>query len=419
MEAGAVQSFAYEKKGDSAVIWRCFSRDTKAVIPDMLDGLPVTGLAPYAFSAHMDEAELERGLRAGRLHISRSVWMDAAGAGGEQTTSDDAWQEKLSVMSLDDGPREERISTSEMAQLKKLGIPALCGDRLEELELPASVVRVGRYCFYNCGHLGRLSFTGKLQDWGSGVFTGCHQIREIRVQVEPGGASMLKDLLDEVREELLVVLEESGEQSFLMFPEFYEEGVENTPARILETHVHGSGILYRNCFKNRRLDFRQYDELFVYAVARESEEFLVRQVLYRLRSPRELSEKARAQYEDYMRAHLRDFAEYLVRKRRIEEIRWMCERLRVPEPAEAAGAANQAGSVQDGLWQKKDVTMQKNCRGSDAVRQTADRGSLEIFLDLVQEAAGRARYAEAMSYVMDYRHAYVPPAPKKRRKFEL
>ena len=49
-----IQAFAYERKGNSAVIRRCFSRDTKAAVPGMIDGLPVTELAPYAFSAHLD-----------------------------------------------------------------------------------------------------------------------------------------------------------------------------------------------------------------------------------------------------------------------------------------------------------------------------------------------------------------------------
>ena len=45
--------------------------------------------------------------------------------------------------------------------------PALCGEQLEELELPGSIVRVGRYCLYNCDHLRKLTFTGQLADWGT------------------------------------------------------------------------------------------------------------------------------------------------------------------------------------------------------------------------------------------------------------
>lgn len=68
-----IQAFAYERKGNSAVIRRCFSRDTKATVPGMIDGIPVTELAPYAFSAHMDQQQLEQELAAGRLQLGRSM----------------------------------------------------------------------------------------------------------------------------------------------------------------------------------------------------------------------------------------------------------------------------------------------------------------------------------------------------------
>ena len=47
-EQGAefTQTFAYEKKGNSAVIRRCFSRDTKAVIPEEIDGLRRISMRP-------------------------------------------------------------------------------------------------------------------------------------------------------------------------------------------------------------------------------------------------------------------------------------------------------------------------------------------------------------------------------------
>ena len=315
-EQGAefTQTFAYEKKGNSAVIRRCFSRDTKAVIPEEIDGLPVTEIGAYAFSAHLDEAVFQKELAEGKIRISRSVF-------GEKN------------------------------------LPVLDA-KLEEVVFPLSVVRVGRYCFYNCDHLKKLSFGDGLKDWGSGVFTGCHHIRSICMAVSGDGSSMLKDMLDEIREELCVdyielknqdvqekpeeiAVDESGntenrnieirnaeyssqpgsydskktsdscenqrtnrtvdpERPYrapvtarLMFPEFYEEGVENTPARILETHVHGSGILYRNCFQGRKIDFYQYDNAFPHAMAQESGEFVLQLALWRLRYPKELSERAR------------------------------------------------------------------------------------------------------------------------------
>lgn len=73
--------------------------------------------------------------------------------------------------------------------------------------------------------------------------------------------------------------------------EHYEEAVENTPARILETHHHGAGGYYRQCFYNRELDYKKYDEMFYHTVAEDTEETAVELALDRLRFPEELSEK--------------------------------------------------------------------------------------------------------------------------------
>lgn len=69
-----------------------------------------------------------------------------------------------------------------------------------------------------------------------------------------GEQSGLKEILSEVGEELRVHLYGKVE-AMLWFPEYYEEGVENTPARILMTEVHGSGLYYRNCFQGKYFIF--------------------------------------------------------------------------------------------------------------------------------------------------------------------
>ena len=194
--SGEIQSFAYERKGNSAVIRRCFSRDTKAAVPEVLDGLPVTELAPYAFSAHLDPQILEQELTSGKVQISRSMLV----------------------------PEEDEALTSvqRYQRLQEAQIPALCGEQLEELELPERIVRVGRYCLYNCDHLRRLTFTGHLADWGTGVFTGCHHIREVELSTDASGMSTLKDMLDEVHEALHVRWCDASQQvAELMYPEFY------------------------------------------------------------------------------------------------------------------------------------------------------------------------------------------------------
>ena len=43
------------------------------------------------------------------------------------------------------------------------------------------------------------------------------------------------------------------ENAHMVFPEHYDEAVENTPARILFTEYHGSGTNYRQCFYSKEL----------------------------------------------------------------------------------------------------------------------------------------------------------------------
>ena len=286
----AVQSFAYERKEDSAVIWRCFSHDSAAEIPEQIDGYRVAEIAPYAFSAHMDESVLNKKLEQGEIHIFVPEALTAFAG---------TWK-------------------------------PLCGSALEEIVLPKTVKKVGRYCFYDCSNLRRITFSGELSDWGSGVFTRCHQIHELQVSVDQEGKSYLKDVLDELPEEVRVEYycrDKNGREALarLIFPEFYEEGVENTPARILETHVHGSGISYRNCFQERKLDFAQYDMLFPYARAWERSEMAAALAAGRLRFPVGLGDKAKKQYESYVIENSREIGTSFLDQRDLEGLRWLLE----------------------------------------------------------------------------------------------
>ena len=157
------------------------------------------------------------------------------------------------------------------------------------------------------------------------------------VYTDPNGKSYLKDVLDELPESLRVqyfqqkdpeVGKEQFEEAHLVFPEFYEEGVENTPARILETHVHGSGISYRNSFQSRKFDFYQYDLLFPYAEALESPKLVADLVLGRLRWPLGLTQKAKGQYETYVEKHTEEIAGLLIDGRDMDAIRWLIEFLK-------------------------------------------------------------------------------------------
>lgn len=361
MTAQVSQIFAYEIQGDSAVILRCFSRDGKAEIPDALDGVPVRGLAPYAFSEHMDGDILEQYRHAGRL----------------------------------------RMHVPELFAEAAEDFPPLCGARLKEIVISPSVRHVGRYCFYNCAGLKRLEFSGALQDWGSGVFTGCHHIQELCIHAEQNGSSGLKQVLDELREELCVDYFWEDQQAHLMFPEFYEEGVENTPARIIESHVHGSGILYRNCFQGKKFDFALYDAMYPYAQAQESEQLLRALAVGRLRYPLGLEPRAREQYEAYVADHLQEIGRHFLDMQDEAGVLWL---LNLCERRMASAGSGALCATLDGCTDQQAAAQ----NGSGEESKNRMRAQMCRLLDGLSEYAARLGNARTQSILIEHRRSYAP-----------
>ena len=258
----------YKVKNNTIEIVRCYGVDDRLIIPAEINGLPVVSAAPYAFSAHKDgEEEVE-------------VW------------------ESEDTFSFG----EERL---------------LAGEEVREIVFPETLKEIGRYIFYGCKKLERLEFSDTLMQVGTGAFTGCSGLKELVIHQKKGFKSCAKEILGELWQKIDVdFLYENGEaarkRAHMVFPEHYDEAVENTPARILFTEYHGSGTNYRQCFYNKELDFAEYDSLFDMAVVMDKLEVLVDMSFGRLRYPWQLSEKAKKQYEDHIRGNLKDIGEYLV-----------------------------------------------------------------------------------------------------------
>ena len=203
----------------------------------------------------------------------------------------------------------------------ELGDYLFSGKSCQCVRIPSGVRKIGRYGFYNCRFLEELWFSSDFVDLGSGAFTGCHKIQRLEVQMN-SRESGLKEILSEIGEELRVHL--YGEiQAVLWFPEYYEEGVENTPARILMTEVHGSGLYYRNCFLGKVFHFLEYDKRFEMAHAQESQDFIREMVLSRLMWPVELTKEARDRYEQYVLKHMEEIATALICQKRENDLDWL------------------------------------------------------------------------------------------------
>ena len=313
----------YEIKSKEAVVWRCYDYGTEAELPEMIESCPVTELAPYAFSAHMDERLLEKGFREGRLRL----W-DPDSAGEDCRKSLEGRQVLFSKAGTEAGLP-----------------PALTGAEVEEVNLPPALRKIGAYAFYNCSRLWKLSFYGGLSDLGAGLFTGCHGIRELVLHLDDTQTSCLREILMEVPEKLKVSLDGSL-RAKLVFPEFFEESVENTPARILVTHIHGSGMNYRNCFYDRKFDFRAYDSCFYHARAEENFDTVLEMALARLRYPVQLSKESRAEYESWLELYGAQAVKKAVSDRDMEILEYLtCQVLARKKKEEQTQILREASSL--------------------------------------------------------------------------
>lgn len=276
----------YREKSGRIEILRCFGMEGRVEIPGMIENKLVISAAPYAFSSHMDEKEELK---------NASLWEVSDGLGFG---------------------REEHV---------------LAGNDVEEIVFPHALKEIGRYIFYGCGNLKKLEFSDSLMQIGCGAFTGCHALEKLTVHMRQGKKSGVKEMLGEMWQRIDVNFryeyEEDGieksdimhrrenkSEARLVFPEHYDEAVENTPARILYTEYHGSGSNYRQCFYDKELNYQEYDKLFEMAVAMDRLEVLVDMSFGRLEFPYELTGKARENYREYIRKNLGDIAEYLVKQ---------------------------------------------------------------------------------------------------------
>lgn len=128
---------------------------------------------------------------------------------------------------------------------------------------------------------------------GSGLFTGCTSIRHMDIHIVLHRRSCLKEMISELRQELYVNYYVESEapakdpvlQAKLVFPEMFEESVENTPARIIMREMHGCGHMYRYCFEQTDFRFSKYDALFPHIKVQEPEWVVCALVMGRLRYP--------------------------------------------------------------------------------------------------------------------------------------
>ena len=288
-----IEKIAYIRKNNGAVICRCFGSGAFAEIPSEVDGLPVLELADHCFAPEPS------------VRIPAHQLLYAVRDGEKYTAGDDA---------ADPEP--------------------LCGDLLREIFLPDGLLAVGDYAFYSCMGLRKIRFPASLSRMGGGAFVACNHLQTVEFQTcamtdtegEDISSGCLKDVITDISYEIEADLTDRGGKLFcsLLFPEYYEDSHENTPARIIEIKYEGTGYKYRQSFRGREINLSQYDSLFYLASVQELPSTVLRLALLRLQTPVQLKAEAGEEYITYLRDHAGETAEYVLDERNMDLLPVLC-----------------------------------------------------------------------------------------------
>lgn len=273
----------YRKSEKGLILTGCYGGDGRIILPDEIDGVPIVEIAPYAFSECKEAAD-------DLVFVS------------DNDLFADNWR---------------RLKTTD----------------IEEVRLPFGVREIGKYAFYRCRNLKKLILSDAILEIGGGALTGCRGIQEVEIHFKNGECSALKSILDEVRFQVHARLYMGDKVADILFPEHYEEAVEDTPAKQLFTRYHGAGGDYRQCFYNRELDYKKYDELLYRAIAEDTVENVGQMAFGRLMFPYKLSEQAKEKYEDYLKMNLVQIMVLLTEKEEIDRIRFLINEKIISEDA--------------------------------------------------------------------------------------
>ena len=190
---------------------------------------------------------------------------------------------------------------------------------LKIIDLPRNIRVIDDYAFYRCLSLEEIHLYAGLQKLGCGAFMGCKKLKKIVIKEVEDDIYFLTEILYDFQYEVEVELYyKDGTLVKLTFPEYYEESVENTPARIIEIVFHGSGYKYRQCIRNRQMDYEKYDSVFTYAIAQEFSATCIRIALNRLSTPIGLKDEAKEKYLEYLKEQSREVAKQICREEQIE-----------------------------------------------------------------------------------------------------
>ena len=217
---------------------------------------------------------------------------------------------------------------------------------MEELTLPPSLRRVGRYALLDCRSLKTLRCSDHIQFWGSGAFMNCRELSHLELEsMQVSYGETFSFFAASLPRELDVLLCRPEGRLRLILPEYTEAYEENSPAHHFDLKITGGGYPYHSAFRDRQFVPAAYDALWSHFLAGEYEEdSALRLAWYRLRFPCLLGPQAEASYRSYIRAHMREALRFVLEENDADGLSvLLAMRPSEPDAADALGFARSRG----------------------------------------------------------------------------
>ena len=320
----------WEPAGKGVRILRVYGEHPMVMLPEVIDGQPVTEIGAYCFSRS------EPRLPEQYFHFYMNTTFSDSGH-----------------------------------------LSCLSGSSVEAIWLPASVTTLHNAAFYNCRNLHTLSVGAGIRSIGSDEFMNCTSLSRLIMRCRDTEAEGLPLLLERYAEDLLVLFVPEPDyttgvvsaqnadhtagvvsaqnvdsavflpapadiSATLFFPEYYERLDEISPAHIFSRSIHGEGFRMRKCFENGRINYEKYDLCFENALKVESDEALCRIAITRLRWPGGLKEIAESLYTDALKTRLSTAISMAIREQDLSLLLFLCRYFSAGDYSQAISACVEA-----------------------------------------------------------------------------
>lgn len=183
------------------------------------------------------------------------------------------------------------------------------------LTMPKKLNTIGSYALMGCFKLKTLKMNDGKYSWGHSVFMNCMSLRDIILNSPSiGFGDCLYHICTVTDRELEVSIKyNSGDMTKIFFPEYAEVWEENTPARQFNPGMEGVGYPYHHAFKDKQIDWNEYDGIWERASKRWGIKHLLIPISWlRLQYPEGLEDRFKVNYISYVIENKNDVMNWLI-----------------------------------------------------------------------------------------------------------